>query len=277
MPELPEAETVRSQIEPHVVGATILDTFAKTVHLTSPSVSEFIERTRGQKIVAARRRGKQIYFPLENGDNLLIHLGMTWKLHIERDAPRKPDELPRHVHGAWRLSNGLTWIFTDPRTFGELGVSRELPFLSKMGPEPLDEDFPVETLIEKLGRRNVKIKNAILDQTLIAGLGNIYADEACFRARIHPETRASSLSKEQLRELLSHMKPILEEAIRGRGATLKDGGYQDANGNFGEFRPQMYGRTGLPCLICETPVERGVLGASKSARSFHFCPSCQPK
>ena len=231
MPELPEAETVRSQIEPHVVGATILDTFAKTVHLTSPSVSEFIERTRGQKIVAARRRGKQIYFPLENGDN----------------------------------------------TFGELGVSRELPFLSKMGPEPLDEDFPVETLIEKLGRRNVKIKNAILDQTLIAGLGNIYADEACFRARIHPETRASSLSKEQLRELLSHMKPILEEAIRGRGATLKDGGYQDANGNFGEFRPQMYGRTGLPCLICETPVERGVLGASKSARSFHFCPSCQPK
>ncbi len=277
MPELPEAETVRSQIEPHVVGATILETFAKTPHLTSPSVDEFIARTRGQKIVAARRRGKQIYFPLENGDNLLVHLGMTGKLHIERDAPWKPDELPRHVHGAWRLSNGLNWIFTDPRTFGELGVSRELPFLTKMGPEPLDPDFPIEQLIEKLARKNLKIKAAILDQSLIAGLGNIYADEACFRAKIHPEARASSLSHEQLRELLLHMKPILEEAIRGRGATLKDGGYQDANGDFGEFRPQMYGRTGLPCVKCETPVERGVLGLSKSARSFHFCPSCQPK
>ncbi|RYX83554.1 bifunctional DNA-formamidopyrimidine glycosylase/DNA-(apurinic or apyrimidinic site) lyase [bacterium] len=275
MPELPEAETVRSQVEPHVVGATIIESWAKTPHLTSPSVSEFIERTRGQKIVAAKRRGKQIYFPLENGDNLLVHLGMTGKLSIEDDSEWKPEELHRHVHGVWRLSNGKRWVFTDPRTFGELAVSRDLPFLTKMGPEPLDEDFPVEELVEKLGRKNVKIKAAILDQSLIAGLGNIYADEACFRARIHPETRASAISEDKLRELLGHMRPILEEAIQGRGSTLKDGGYQDANGDYGTFRPQMYGRTGLPCVICETPVQRGVLGASKSARSFHFCPSCQ--
>ncbi len=277
MPELPEAETVRSQIAPHVVGATILDSFAKTAHLTVPSVAEFIERTRGQRIVAAKRRGKQIYFPLENGDNLLIHLGMTGRLHVESGAPWKPDELPRHVHGAWRLDNGLQWIFTDPRTFGELGVSRELPFLERMGPEPLDSDFPIEALADKLARKSTRIKAAILDQSLIAGLGNIYADEACFRARLHPETRANMLSPGQLRELLGHLRPILEEAIRGRGATLKDGGYQDAQGNYGEFRPQMYGRTGLPCVTCGTPVERGVLGASKSARSFHFCPACQPK
>ena len=128
-------------------------------------------------------------FRLENGDNLLVHLGMTGKLHVERDAQWKPEELPRHVHGAWRLDNGLNWIFTDPRTFGELGVSRELPFLTKMGPEPLDDDFPVEQLIEKLQRRNVKIKNAILDQTLIAGLGNIYAGRSLF-SRPHSSRNA---------------------------------------------------------------------------------------
>jgi len=277
VPELPEAETVRAQIEPHVVGQTILDSFAKTAHLTSPSVGEFIERTRGQKIVAAKRRGKQIYFPLENGDNLLVHLGMTGRLHVESQSGQwKPQEFPRHVHGAFLLSNGLSWIFTDPRTFGELSVSRELPFLQKMGPEPIDADFPVELLIEKLQRKNLKIKAAILDQSLIAGLGNIYADEACFRARIHPETRANTLTAQQLRELLGHMRPILEEAIGLRGATLKDGGYLDANGQFGEFRPQIYGRKGGACVNCESVIERGVLGASKSARSFHFCPSCQP-
>lgn len=276
MPELPEAETVRAQIEPHVVGQTILDTFAKTAHLTSPSVEEFIERTRGQKIIAAKRRGKQIYFPLENGDNLLVHLGMTGRLHVEDGGEWKPENFPKHVHGAFLLSNHKRWIFTDPRTFGELGVSRELPFLEKMGPEPIDPDFPIEALIEKLARKNLKIKSAILDQSLIAGLGNIYADEACFRARIHPETRASTLSTGQLRELLGHMRPILEEAIRARGATLKDGGYLDANGQFGQFRPQIYGRKGDACVNCESVIERGVLGASKSARSFHFCPSCQP-
>jgi len=276
VPELPEAETVRSQIEPHVVGRTLLESFAKTAHLTSPSVAEFIERTRGQKVIAAKRRGKQIYFPLENGDNLLVHLGMTGRLHVEDGSEWHPDDFPRHVHGAFLLSSGRRWIFTDPRTFGELGVSRELLFLDKMGPEPLDADFPIELLMEKLSRKNLKIKAAILDQNLIAGLGNIYADEACFRARIHPEARASSLSPDQLRELLGHMKPILEEAIRARGATLKDGGYLDANGQFGEFRPQIYGRKGEPCATCETTIERGVLGASKSARSFHFCPMCQP-
>ncbi len=277
MPELPEAETVRAQIEPHVVGQTILDSFAKTAHLTSPSVEEFIERTRGQKIIGAKRRGKQIYFPLGNGDNLLVHLGMTGRLHVEDQGEWKPGEFSKHVHGAFLLESGKRWIFTDPRTFGELGVSRELPFLSKMGPEPIDPDFPIELLVEKLSRKNLKIKAAILDQSLIAGLGNIYADEACFRARIHPETRANTLSPEQLRELLSHMRPILEEAIRARGATLKDGGYLDANGQFGEFRPQIYGRKGDACVNCESVIERGVLGASKSARSFHFCPSCQPK
>ncbi len=276
VPELPEAETVRAQLEPQIVGETILQTWARLPRITLPDVDAFVARTQNQKIIAARRRGKQIYFPLQSGDHLLVHLGMTGKLHVENDGAWDAQSLPKHVHGVLRLSGGKRLVFTDPRTFGKLGVTLELPFLDKMGPEPLDEDFPAEAIVEKLSRRNTKIKAAILDQTLIAGLGNIYADEVCFLARIHPATRASALPKAKLAELVGFMRPTLERAIRARGATLKDGGYQDTFGNYGEFIPQIYGRTGDACDECGTLIQRGVLGASKTARSYHFCAMCQP-
>ena len=262
------------------MGETILQTWARLPRITLPDVESFVARTQKQKIVAARRRGKQIYFPLENGDNLLVHLGMTGRLHVESETESGADfsaeNLHKHVHGVLRLSGGKRLVFTDPRTFGKLGVAEELPFLRQMGPEPLDADFPAAEIVEKLSRRNTKIKAAILDQTLIAGLGNIYADEVCFLARVHPATRASAIPKEKLAELVGYMRPTLERAIRARGATLKDGGYQDTFGHYGEFIPQMYGRTGDACDECGTVIERGVLGASKTARSYHFCARCQP-
>ncbi len=276
MPELPEAETVRAQLEPQIVGETIVQTWARLPRITAPDIEAFIQRTENQKIIAAKRRGKQIYFPLQSGDNLLVHLGMTGKLHVEPDADFDAESLPKHVHGVLRLSGGKRLIFTDPRTFGKLGVAIELPFLQTLGPEPLDDDFPAAQIVEKLSKRNSKIKTAILDQSLIAGLGNIYADEVCFQARVHPATPASSLSREKLAELVSYMRPTLERAIAARGATLKDGGYQDTFGQYGEFIPQMYGRTGDACDACGTLIQRGVLGASKTARSYHFCSVCQP-
>ena len=275
MPELPEAETVRAQLEPQIVGETILQTWARLPRITSPDIRAFVERTQTQRIVAAKRRGKQIYFPLHSGDNLLVHLGMTGKLHVEPDSKFDADALHKHVHGVLRLSGGKRLVFTDPRTFGKLGVAVELPFLQTLGPEPLDEDFPADAIVEKLSTRQTKIKAAILDQSLIAGLGNIYADEVCFQARLHPAMRACDIPLEKLAELVSYMRPTLEHAIRARGATLKDGGYQDTFGQYGEFIPQMYGRTGDACDVCGTVIQRGVLGASKTARSYHFCAKCQ--
>jgi len=275
VPELPEAETVRAQLEPQIVGETILQTWARLPRITSPDIEAFVQRTQYQEIVAARRRGKQIYFPLQSGDNLLVHLGMTGKLHVEPDSDWDAESLHKHVHGVLRLSGGKRLVFTDPRTFGKLGVAIELPFLETLGPEPLDEDFPAEQIVEKLSKRNSKIKAAILDQGLIAGLGNIYADEVCFQARIHPATIASNIPLDKLRELVSTMRPTLERAIAARGATLKDGGYQDTFGQYGEFIPQMYGRTGDACDVCGTIIQRGTLGASKTARSYHFCSVCQ--
>ncbi len=276
MPELPEAETVRAQLEPQIVGQTIVQTWARLPRITLPDIENFVARTQNQKIIAAKRRGKQIYFPLESGDNLLVHLGMTGKLHVENGSEFDPESLHKHIHGVLLLSNQTRLVFTDARTFGKLAVSRELPFLTQMGPEPLDEDFPAELIAQKLKKKAVRIKAAILDQTLIAGLGNIYADEVCFLARIHPETRACDIPIEKLRELISFMRPTLERAIQARGATLKDGGYQDTFGNFGEFIPQIYGRTGDACDLCGTLIQRGVLGAGKTARSYHFCEKCQP-
>lgn len=278
MPELPEAETVRRQLEPQIVGARIVDTWARTPRITRPSIEEWRATLRDTRIVSARRRGKQLYFPLENGSNLLVHLGMTGRLHVEEGNEVALHEYswPRHVHGVLRFDNGRQLVFTDPRMFGALGVSRELPFLTAMGPEPIDPDFDERALAQRLSTRNTKIKVALLDQSLVAGLGNIYADEACFLARVHPAQTAREVGPRKMKLLVSHLRPVLERAIASRGATLKDGGYQDTFGAYGEYIPHVYGNTGKPCPNCATPIRRGVLGAAKTARSYHFCPRCQP-
>jgi DNA-formamidopyrimidine glycosylase len=151
MPELPEAETVRRQLEPQIVGARIIQTWARLPRITQPSIEEFQSTLQDTRIVGAKRRGKQLYFPLENGSNLLVHLGMTGRLHVE-DAiePFDASALHKHIHGVLVFDNARQLVFTDPRTFGALGVATELPFLQAMGPEPLDDDFDENALARKL-------------------------------------------------------------------------------------------------------------------------------
>lgn len=276
MPELPEAETVRRQLGDQIVGHTIRAAWARLARRTRPDLETFADVLTGATIIDARRRGKQIYFPLDNGWNFMLHLGMTGQAHVESDTGFDVSSLPKHVHGVLRLNNDTRFVFTDPRTFGELAVAQELPFLQNMGPEPLDTDFDETALVNKLRKRGTKIKAAILDQKLVAGLGNIYADEVCFLAGVHPEQRASDVPLPNLKRLVAEMRPVLERAIAARGATLKDGGYQDTFGTCGAYIPHMYGNTGDPCAVCGTIIQRGVLGPGKSARSYHFCAKCQP-
>jgi formamidopyrimidine-DNA glycosylase len=278
MPELPEAETVRRQLATQIVGATIVTAWSRLERITFPDIASFVESLQGSRIVDARRRGKQIYFPLESGTHFLVHLGMTGRLHVEEADTETFDSsaAPRHVHAVLVFEDGRKLVFTDPRTFGAVGVSSELPFLEAMGPEPIDADFDEAALVKKLQSRGTKIKAAILDQKLVAGLGNIYADEVCFLAGVHPEQRANEVPLPKLKKLVAAMRPVLERAIEARGATLKDGGYQDTFGAYGEYYPHVYGNTGEPCGACGTAIVRGVLGPGKSARSYHFCPQCQP-
>ncbi|MEO6908326.1 MAG: bifunctional DNA-formamidopyrimidine glycosylase/DNA-(apurinic or apyrimidinic site) lyase, partial [Abditibacteriaceae bacterium] len=263
MPELPEAETIRRQLAPMLIGKVISDAWARLPRRTLPSIEEFTERLHGQRFIAAARRGKQLYFPLNNGDHLLVHLGMTGRLAVEKST-FTIDSAPRHVQAALTLSSNEQLVFRDPRTFGSIGVSRGLPFLQTLGPEPLDDDFDTNAIAQKLKSRNTKIKSALLDQSLIAGLGNIYADEACFEASIHPAQIASSIPLTKLQILCGILKPLLERAINARGATLKDKGYEDIFGQHGEFIPHVYGRTGEPCHNCGAIIQRGVLGNGKS-------------
>ena len=276
MPELPEVETVRRQLEPQIVGRRILFSWARLPRITKPCIEAFVAGTQGKTVLAAHRRGKQLYFPLEGGANLLIHLGMTGRLHVEdAAAPFAADALHKHIHAVLQLDNARQLVFTDPRTFGALAVSDNLDFLKSYGPEPLDNDFDDDAVAQALAKRSVKIKAALLDQKIVSGLGNIYADEVCFLSGVHPATPANAVPMQKLKLIVSHMKPVLERAIANRGATLKDGGYQDTFGEYGAFIPDAYGQTGKPCRVCGTAIERGTLGPGKSARSYHFCPKCQ--
>jgi len=274
MPELPEVETIRRQIAPHLEGRRIVQSWADVERITRPSVHEFMARTRDQRVERALRRGKQMYFTLQGGDVLLIHLGMSGRLHVE---PGTDVHVPlAHVHGVLVLDSGQRVVFSDPRTFGELAVVSDLSFLDRLGREPFDEDFDEEEIAQRLRARRTPLKAALLDQRLVAGIGNIYADEICFLGGVKPHLTASSVSLQRLRRVVAHILPVLQHAIDAQGATTSPTGrYYDLFGQSGEFLPHVYGRTGEPCDRCGTTIRRGLLGRGKSARSYHYCPRCQ--
>jgi formamidopyrimidine-DNA glycosylase len=272
MPELPEVETVRSQVAPHVEGRTITAAWARLERITKPSVGQLVEGTTGRRITAARRHGKQLYFVLDDASCLLVHLGMSGRLAVYHAAP--PEPLPRHVHGVFAL--GQAWlVFTDPRTFGELRWEPDESFCAHLGQEPLAASFDPRAVVQAWRGRRVKLKAALLDQRVVAGVGNIYADEICWQARVHPEQRLCDLAARKLLEVAELIAPVLRRGVEARGATLRDGGYQDLFGVEGDYLPDAYGRTGEPCNRCSTPLVRGTLGSGKSARSYHCCPRCQ--
>ena len=265
MPELPEVETVVATLRPKVTGRPIVAVVSVRQDILTPPDLNLPECLCGRTIRAVERRGKRIVCTLDDGNRFYIHLGMTGQLTVV--APGAP--VPAHTH--LELDLGTARLrFRDPRRFGGLWWLGSDPPDENMGPEPLGLR-PAE-LLRRLGRTTRAVKNALLDQKVVAGLGNIYVDEALHAAGIHPSKPANRLSRADVARLSRSIKATLRRAIHHRGSTLRD--YLDADGTAGGFQRlhRVYERAGGPCTRCRTPIERIVLGG----RSTHFCPRCQP-
>jgi len=266
MPELPEVETVRRELEPWLSGRTIRD--ARRVEAPPGPKYHGLERARGQRIEAVSRLGKFIVMPLSGGHELIVHLGMTGVL--------SPDATMSHVRVRLDLADGQALYFKDPRRFGRFmvlapGERTRLPTLAAIGPEPLEPGFTPALLGAGLARATSAVKAVLLGQKAVAGVGNIYADEALFRAGIHPETPASSLSKARIKRLHEAIVFVLEAGLSDGGTTLSD--YRRVDGTSGEHAAALlvYGREGQPCARCGGALERIIVGQ----RSTTYCRRCQ--
>ncbi len=268
VPELPEVETVRRELEPWLAGRTIL--LAERVHAPAGPKYAHLERAAGQRIEAVGRRGKFLILPLSGEDELIVHLGMTGIVSPER--PRQ--HLRVHLRLSGPAPNEL--FFRDARRFGRFlvvpaGDYRSLPTLAALGPEPFDRAFTAAALHERLGASKMAIKLLLLSQRPVAGLGNIYIDEALWRAHIHPLVPAHRVTREQAAKLRKAAIDVLRAAIAAQGTTIND--YRTVNGNVGAYvhRLAVYGHEGDPCRRCGTKLRKIVLGA----RGTHYCPHCQ--
>lgn len=269
MPELPEVETIARGLDKRVAGETIESIWlgSKPEPLKSPA-EEIAAVLQTRKIERVRRAGKHIVFDLASQNRTadsaqwIVHLGMTGSLLV--CAPEVPIE--KHTHAIVTLASGRELRFVDPRRFGRLSVIEKF---EAPGREPLSIGF--DDFAALFRGRKTPIKSALLNQKLLSGVGNIYADEALFRARVRPRRRAASLTREELKHLHVSLKRVLNEAIRLGGSSVSD--YVDANGDEGFFqlKHRVYGREGLPCLVCKIPVKRVVI----AGRSSHYCPKCQ--
>lgn len=266
MPELPEVQTVVTTVRPKLLGRRILRVSLHRPDIVQPSGIDLPGVLGGRSVADVQRRGKRIVVTLDDGNRFFIHLGMTGRLTINH-----PDErvLPHtHLTVEFDESNGQL-RFSDPRRFGGVFWVGKSDGADGMGPEPLT--VKPQQLAGLLGRTTRAIKNALLDQSVLAGLGNIYVDESLFAAAIHPLAPANQLSRAQVSKLNRAIKATLRKALRHRGSTLRD--YRDSDGLPGGFQKlhRVYGREGEPCRVCRTKIERIVLGG----RSTHFCPTCQ--
>ncbi|MEO6434883.1 MAG: bifunctional DNA-formamidopyrimidine glycosylase/DNA-(apurinic or apyrimidinic site) lyase [Tepidisphaeraceae bacterium] len=266
MPELPEVETVVRTLLPRVVGRRILRVVHARPDMITPAAFDLAAALRGRTVTSLTRRGKRIVFLMDDANAFFIHLGMTGRLCVA--GVRAPREV--HTHLILDLGRRQQLRFRDPRRFGEIRWLGKTFGDDAMGPEPLR--MRTSQLAARLAKTTRAIKNALMDQTVLAGLGNIYVDESLFAARIHPLTPANVLTTEQIVLLTKSIKQVLRRALRHRGSTLRD--YVDADGVAGGFQRlhRVYDRKGKPCRKCKTPIERMVLGG----RSTHFCPKCQP-
>jgi formamidopyrimidine-DNA glycosylase len=223
----------------------------------------------GRQVVSVGRRGKYVVIGLDQG-YLLIHLKMSGRLRIVSAG----EPLDSHTHTLFDLDDGRQLRFRDVRKFGRVHlVDHPEQVTAELGPEPLAPDLSLEDFRRLLGRRSGRLKSLLLNQSFLAGLGNIYADESLFAAGLHPLRTADSLTDEEQARLYEAIREVLGRAVEGRGTTLDDRGYLDAAGRAGAYQEQItvYGRRGKPCLACHTPIERIVVGG----RSTHFCPRCQ--
>ena len=272
MPELPEVETVRTSLEPRLVGRRFDDVEILDSRLTRPiDPAEVAAELTGERVAAVDRRGKYLIVRFESGLVLLIHLRMTGSLAHSRNGAAADS----HVRAVVRLDDGSDVAYRDVRRFGTWLVLREDeldPYLAaRLGLEPLDRGFSAAKLAERLAGRQAPVKAALLDQRTLAGVGNIYADEALWRARIDPRRAAGELDVPEIRAVHRGIRRALEAGIARQGATLRD--YRTPDGASGGMQHEfkVYGRSGEPCPRCGTPIEKTRVGG----RGTWFCPSCQ--
>ncbi|MDG4829525.1 bifunctional DNA-formamidopyrimidine glycosylase/DNA-(apurinic or apyrimidinic site) lyase [Solwaraspora sp. WMMD1047] len=278
MPELPEVETVRQGLARWVTGRRIAAVevhHPRAVRRYPPGGAQFAAALAGRSILDVRRRGKYLWLPLDSGDAIVGHLGMSGQLLLlPADAPAGP-----HLRVRFDFDDGGPQLrFVDQRTFGGLSLSpggAELPAeIAHIARDPLDPEFSDAGFVAAVQRRRTGIKRALLDQTLISGVGNIYADEALWRARLHGGRATAVLTAAAVNRLLGHVRDVLGEAIK-QGGTSFDALYVNVNGESGYFDRSLnvYGREGLPCHRCGAPIRR----ESFMNRSSYSCPRCQPR
>lgn len=282
MPELPEVETVRRGLAPVMEGGRIAQVTLNRADLRWPFPADMVARLSGQKVLALRRRSKYILADLDTDETLLVHLGMSGRMLISGDplgrfAHTHP-AAAKHDHVVINMHNGARITFNDPRRFGAMDLmatatAEAHPLLAKLGPEPLGNQFDGPYLEARLKARNTPIKSALLDQRIVAGLGNIYVCEALFRAGISPRRKAGNLSAARAASLVPIIRDVLTEAIAAGGSSLRD--FRQADGELGYFqhRFDVYDRAGQPC---RRPGCTGHIGRIvQSGRSSFYCALCQ--
>jgi formamidopyrimidine-DNA glycosylase len=272
MPELPEVETIRADLERRIVGRRVVRVeLLWPGCVATPTAEELAAELPGHMIERAGRRGKFLVLDLDGGAALTVHLRMTGRFRL----PKVNEARPKHLHAVVVLDDASQLWFEDQRKFGRLYFTRDAEelaqVLAKLGPEPLDAAFTRKALADLLARRRAQLKPLLLDQSFVAGLGNIYVDEALFRAKLHPLRRSDTLSPKEIAALHEAIVHALRQGIVNRGTTLSD--YRDAWGTAGMNRErlQVFRRQGKPCPRCGTPIEK----IRVAQRGTHYCPRCQ--
>ncbi|MDO5646916.1 bifunctional DNA-formamidopyrimidine glycosylase/DNA-(apurinic or apyrimidinic site) lyase [Paracoccus sp. (in: a-proteobacteria)] len=280
MPELPEVETVRRGLDPHMTGHRIARAQVNRPDLRWPLPPDLVQVMTGATITALRRRSKYLLADLDRGGTVLWHLGMSGRMLLSGGVlggfQRDPGIHVRHDHVVLVMESGVTITFNDARRFGMVDLIRDgagHPLLDQLGPEPFDADFTPDYLARCFAGKRAPVKQALLDQRIVAGLGNIYVSESLFRAGIDPRRAAGQIRAADLGALHGHIRDVLTDAIAAGGSSLRD--HRQTNGELGYFQHsfRVYGREGAPCLRdgCTGTVARIV----QSARSSFYCPVCQ--
>jgi formamidopyrimidine-DNA glycosylase len=278
VPELPEVETIRRDLEKEVVGKRI-----KSVEVTGTrsirrhtNKKQFVTRLEGRKITAVDRKGKYLLVKLEGGDYLVVHLGMSGQLLWSKNGK---EEKAKHTHVVFAFTPAGQLRFLDPRTFGELFVTAvddleaEVPELAHLGFDPIEQAISWTLFGEMLHAKHRKLKDLLMDQKFLAGIGNIYSDEILWAAGLRYDRSSDDLTSQEIRRLYRAMSETLHEAIKHRGSSLADEQYRDLYGNVGGFSSEhnVYDREGQPCRRCRSPIARIKLGG----RSHFLCEQCQ--
>lgn len=273
MPELPEVETVARELRPLLIGRQVASArvlWPRTI--AEPAPEAFVARMAGQSFADVGRRGKYVVCALASGEAFLVHLRMTGRLKVV--GPDSPALAGPHLRAWLQFTDGDALAFSDPRKFGRIWLTDDvMRVVGKLGPEPLAWDFTPELLAQRLRGRWGTMKALLLDQTVVAGLGNIYADEALFIAGLHPLRAGAGLTDAEIGRLHEAIRQVLIEAIGERGTTLRD--YRPPYGAEGAYQNHLrvYQQTDRPCPRCGAPIHR----IRVTQRSTHFCPQCQPE